>query len=169
MITQVFGKRAGEAAAKKAVTMSSKAPAAEEIERERERVMQALEYGDGERPASVKEKIHAILYEHAWVLRDEASLSKGLDQLLQLREVKMGLASHSKILNMDWVEALEVPHLLLAAELLLRASLMRKESRGSFSRTDYPKTDEDHWSLNIAFKKNRDASISMYTRKAPQS
>jgi fumarate reductase (CoM/CoB) subunit A len=167
MITQVFGKRAGEAAAKKARSLPSTGTKPNEIELEKKRVMAILDFRDGERPASVKEKIHSTLYEHAWVLRDEESLSAGLDQILKLKEVKMGLSSHSKVLNMDWVEALEVPHLLLMAELLLRASLMRKESRGAFSRTDYPKVDEEHWRLNIAFKKNADSSISMYTRKAP--
>ncbi len=167
MITQVFGKRAGDAAAKKAASISSAKPTVEEVEEERKKVYSVLDQQDGLRPAEIKQRIHSIMYEHAWVLRDEKSLSAGLGEILKLREKKMMVQSKSEVLNIDWLEALEVPNLLLMAELLLRASMMRKESRGSFSRTDYPTTDEVNWRVNIAFKKNG-GSISIYTKKAPK-
>ncbi|HXQ91663.1 MAG TPA: hypothetical protein VN739_01560, partial [Nitrososphaerales archaeon] len=94
------------------------------------------------------------------------SLSAGLDEILKLRKEKIAVQSKSKVLNIEWLEALEVPNLLLMAELLLRASLTRKESRGSFSRTDYPTVDDANWRVNIVFKKKGD-SIEMYTKKAP--
>jgi len=166
MITQVFGKRAGDAAAKKATSIPLVAPLADEVEVERKRINSALNQSDGLPPAEVKQRIHSIMYEHAWVLRDENSLSAGLDEILKLRKEKIAVQSKSKVLNIEWLEALEVPNLLLMAELLLRASLTRKESRGSFSRTDYPTVDDANWRVNIVFKKKGD-SIEMYTKKAP--
>jgi len=163
MITQVFGKRAGEAAAKKAKLIPLARPIPEDVETERKRVTSILDQKDGERPAGIVQRIHSIMYENAWVLRDEESLTAGLEEILKLKETKMAVQSSSKVLNAEWLEALEVPNLLLMAELLLRASLMRKESRGSFSRTDYPNVDEDNWHLNIAFKKNGD-TISLYKK-----
>lgn len=168
MITQVFGKRAGDAAAKESKSISQPQLPADEVERERERVLSILEENqdnDAEavRPAAVKDEVHSIMYEHAWVLRDEKSLITGLDKISKLRKKKLKVSSTSHALNMDWLEALEVQNLLLMAELLLRASLMRKESRGAFSRADYPATDEENWRVNIAFRKRGDF-ISSYTR-----
>lgn len=168
MITQVFGNRAGDAAAKESKSISQPQLPADEVERERERVLSILEENqdnDAEavRPAAVKDEVHSIMYEHAWVLRDEKSLITGLDKISKLRKKKLKVSSTSHALNMDWLEALEVQNLLLMAELLLRASLMRKESRGAFSRADYPATDEENWRVNIAFRKRGDF-ISSYTR-----
>jgi fumarate reductase (CoM/CoB) subunit A len=167
MITQVFGKRAGYAAAAEAKSTPGSAISNEEIQKEKDRVLSILDQnqvGDAVRPAVIKEQIHSIMYEHAWVLRDEKSLTTGLNEILKLREIKLKVSSpSSRVLNMDWLEALEVPNLLLMSELLLRASLTRKESRGAFSRTDYPATDEDNWRVNIAFRRKGDA-IEMYRK-----
>jgi len=166
MITQVFGKRAGDAAAKKAAAISLLKPPADVVDEERKRVIAARNQSEGWRPSEIIQQIHSIMYEHAWVLRDEESLSAGLVEILKLREKKISIQSKSNVLNVAWLEALEIPNLLLMAELLLRASLMRKESRGAFSRTDYPTTATD-WRVNIVFKKDGD-SISAYTRKIPE-
>ena len=165
MITQVFGKRAGDAAALEAKSIPRSKLRREEVEKERERIFAVLDVHDGDaiRPALIKQKIHSIMYEHAWVLRDEKSLTAGLDAILQLQKKKMKVSSTSRLLNIDWLEALEVPNLLLMAELLLRASLMRKESRGAFSRSDYPAMDEKNWRVNIAFRKEGD-SVTMYVK-----
>lgn len=170
MITQVFGKRAGDAAALKARSTFEAKISDGEIENERDRVYGVLaaneNVDDAVRPALIKQQIHSIMYKHAWVLRDEKSLATGLEEILKLRRRKLKVSSaSSKLLNFDWLEALEVPNLLLMAELLLRASLMRKESRGAFSRSDYPAVDEENWRVNIAFRKQGE-TISMYTKSS---
>jgi fumarate reductase (CoM/CoB) subunit A len=167
MITQVFGKRAGDAAAKAAKKIPQNKIPAEEIQKERDRVYSLVEKNqpqdeDAVRPAVIKQRIHSVMYEHAWVLRDEQSLTAGLEEIQKLGQMKLKLASSSKALNIDWLEALEVPNLLLMAEFLLRASLMRKETRGAFSRADYMQTDEK-WRVNIAFRKEED-EVKAYTR-----
>lgn len=166
MITQVFGKRAGDAAVTEAKSIAATGITNDEIEKERTRVYSILESKNPEdavRPATIKQRIHSVMYEHAWVLRDEQSLTTGLNEILKLREQKMKFASSSKVLNIDWLEALEVPNLLLMAEFLLRASLMRKETRGAFSRSDYPEMDDRNWRVNIAFRKKQD-TVMMYTK-----
>ena len=42
--------------------------------------------------------------------------------------------------------------MLLCAELMVRCSLTRKESRGAFFRADYPDTDNTNWLSNIVIK-----------------
>lgn len=170
MITQVFGKRAGDTAAIQAKSTPTMTLPSDEVEKEKRRIFAILEANqkdnDAVRPALIIQQIHSIMYEHAWILRDEKSLNTGLEEILKLRQKKLKVSSPlSRALNIDWLEALEVPNLLLMGELLLRSSLTRKESRGSFSRTDYPNTDEEKWRVNIAFRKDGD-SIRTYTKIA---
>jgi fumarate reductase (CoM/CoB) subunit A len=47
------------------------------------------------------------------------------------------------------VHALETENLLLVAEAMVRAALLRRESRGSHFREDYPERDDGHWLVNI--------------------
>lgn len=165
IITQVFGKRAGEAAAVRAKKATRSEPDVSEVQSERARILAIPDQREGRFPAKLMKEIHTVMYEHAWILRDEEDLGTGLEKILTLREEKIALSSSSKTFNGEWLEALEVPNLLLMAELLLRASIMRKESRGSFSRTDYPKKDDSNWRTNIMFKKEGNV-IKSFLRKS---
>ncbi len=50
-------------------------------------------------------------------------------------------------------DALELKNMLLLAELVTRSALIRKESRGSHYREDYPETREE-WKKSIVLNKN---------------
>ena len=41
--------------------------------------------------------------------------------------------------------------MVLLAEIQIQASLLRQESRGVFSRTDFPKQDDKNWKKNLVF------------------
>ena len=42
--------------------------------------------------------------------------------------------------------------MVLTAEMIARAALMREESRGAHYRKDFPKTDNKTWFVNIVIK-----------------
>jgi succinate dehydrogenase/fumarate reductase flavoprotein subunit len=48
--------------------------------------------------------------------------------------------------------AIEVENSLLTAELMARAALARRESRGSHFREDYPRRDDQHWRVKVLFR-----------------
>jgi succinate dehydrogenase / fumarate reductase flavoprotein subunit len=93
------------------------------------------------------------MHKHGWILKTEEGLREGLEEVMQLRGQKVAVASDNRVLNSEWVEALEISNMLLLAELVLRASLMRKESRGSFYRLDYPRIDDRNWKAHVVFRK----------------
>lgn len=78
------------------------------------------------------------------------SLRRGL---AKLEEVKMGLSRlgvchKGRRYNQEWVEAMQLVNQVIVAEMVMRAALMREESRGLHFREDYPQPDKA-WEKNI--------------------
>jgi fumarate reductase (CoM/CoB) subunit A len=49
-----------------------------------------------------------------------------------------------KTWNYSLIEALEAKHMVVVAEAVLKSALLRKESRGSHYRDDYPDRNEEY-------------------------
>jgi succinate dehydrogenase/fumarate reductase flavoprotein subunit len=64
----------------------------------------------------------------------------------------------------EWRMAQETKNMALTAEMMLRASLFRTESRGSHFREDYPRRDDPAWLAWVKIKKEQD---EMITHKQP--
>jgi succinate dehydrogenase / fumarate reductase flavoprotein subunit len=94
------------------------------------------------------------MQQYAWVVKDEALLNRGLQEIRDTKEIQR-ITSLNSTFRVEpqsgerWVTAIEVPNMLQCAELMLVGSLDRKESRGAFFRDDYPETDNDNWLKNI--------------------
>ena len=52
----------------------------------------------------------------------------------------------------EWARYLELDNLLLTSKLMIEGSLMRKESRGTYNRAEYPDTDNVNWLKNLVYK-----------------
>jgi succinate dehydrogenase / fumarate reductase flavoprotein subunit len=55
--------------------------------------------------------------------------------------------------NHEMREAVEFRHMLTVSEMIVRSSLMRKESRNRFQRSDYPEQDDENWLKHILVEK----------------
>ena len=59
--------------------------------------------------------------------------------------------------NAAWHENFDMRNMMVVAEAMARAALLRKESRGAHARADFPDTDKEHFAkVNIVSKKNGD-------------
>jgi succinate dehydrogenase/fumarate reductase flavoprotein subunit len=58
--------------------------------------------------------------------------------------------------NLPWIEALEVQKMIDLAEMIAKAALMRKETRGHHFRSDYPEGDDQNWLKHILIGKEKD-------------
>jgi len=103
-----------------------------------------------------------ILWEHAGILRDEASLKEGLAQLEALRARTADLSIEGDRTSRDFEFAVDLSFSLPIAEAMLRGALERTESRGAHYRTDYPETDGD-WQRNIVMSEEP-AGLDLRTR-----
>jgi len=143
----VFGKRAGRAAAEYAAT----AEFHELPEDPTVRVVAELEAmrsrPDGERVADLRKALQETMDRNAQVFRTGESLNEALDDVraLQKRYRNVSVQDKGRMFNTDLLEALELGFLLDIAEVTVVAALNRKESRGGHFREDFPTRDDANY------------------------
>ncbi|MHB8507027.1 MAG: FAD-binding protein [Candidatus Dormibacteria bacterium] len=150
----VFGKRAGEHAAR----FAGERPGSVEVERAdiegEERIMLTPfhnhEAGKKENPFLFMADLQEIMSEHAGIARDEPGLQAGLDKILglKMRVEDLGVAE-SRMYNPGWHAARDQRFMVEICEAILRSALERKEFRGSHWRTDCPELDPGWATLNL--------------------
>jgi succinate dehydrogenase / fumarate reductase flavoprotein subunit len=119
--------------------------------------------GDGARedPESVLSDLRALLWAHAGILRDEAGLRAGLDQVARLRERADGLWVGDTT-SRSFEFAVDVAFALVVAEAILRTALERTESRGAHFRTDHPERAEA-WTRTIVVRRGHLGGMALST------
>jgi succinate dehydrogenase/fumarate reductase flavoprotein subunit len=99
-------------------------------------------------PSKVKEKLRALMWEKVGVEKSEAGMRSALDEIERIRLdllPGMRISNQGRTANYEWLDAIDVVNMVDACELIVHASLERKESRGPFFRQDFPLTDNANW------------------------
>jgi fumarate reductase (CoM/CoB) subunit A len=125
--TQVFGKRAGEFAARAEKRAKKIDPA--QIAKTEERLERFL--SGTENPATVREELQHAMWKGAGIFRDEAGLKNALAVASRLLKAPIRAASQRNLADCCIVE-----NMSLTASLICRSALIRPESRGAHMRTD---------------------------------
>ena len=147
----VFGARAGRSAAEYAGTqplLTSNPLAALARDEQQHLDRQFLKKTDGkERIATIRQEMQAAMEEGAGIYRKEEEMKKTCDTLRELRERFSNIAIDDKaeVFNTQVIAALELDCMLDVAEAVAHSALNRKESRGSHTRTDFPKRDDQNF------------------------
>jgi succinate dehydrogenase/fumarate reductase flavoprotein subunit len=91
----------------------------------------------------VEYTIQNIMDTYCGNVRTEQMLQRGLERLNDIKDIPLRAANAHELSR-----CLEVKSLMDNAEMVIRASLARKESRDhpvKFSRADYPEQDDKNW------------------------
>ncbi|HYB20191.1 MAG TPA: FAD-binding protein, partial [Thermodesulfobacteriota bacterium] len=142
--TQVFGRRAAEFASREAKALGSFPPL---ISREIEEEIQRIENffaprKDSVRPRELKKRIQGIMEERVGLRRDAFGLERAIESIRDMRkELPRIRVPAIRVFNYELQEAIEVHFMVQVAELVARAALCRRESRGHHFRFDYPQED----------------------------
>jgi fumarate reductase flavoprotein subunit len=146
----VFGARAGRSAATHALEQG--APSGRILEArardEEQRITDRFFKSDGqERVADIRSDMQKAMEKGAGIYRTEEELKETCAQFPRLRERydRVGLDDHSEVFNTELTTALELGCMLDVAETVANAALMRQESRGSHSRSDYEARDDERF------------------------
>ncbi|HKP05241.1 MAG TPA: fumarate reductase/succinate dehydrogenase flavoprotein subunit [Chthoniobacterales bacterium] len=164
----VFGKRAGEHAAKFAKENSLGAVDNAALE---ETARQALEPFErtGESPYQVQHDLQEMMQELVGIVRNEEEMQKALAGLQKLweRAAKVS-AQANREFNPGWHTALDLKNLLTVSEAVTRAALERKESRGAQFREDFPDKDERFSKVNTITRQGADGTMEVRLEPLPE-
>ncbi len=160
---QVFGRRAGRRAALLARELPPVSGSAEDsaVLRQWE---ESLAPRDGDvAPADLKRSLQRLMSDNAIVVRSERSLVRALEGIRGIREEMPGRVSVRSAREAR--EKQELANLLQVGEMVVSAALLRRETRGSHYRVDFPQTDPD-WDRSIISRLDGD-KLEQYARKLP--
>jgi succinate dehydrogenase / fumarate reductase, flavoprotein subunit len=154
----VFGRRAGMAAAEYASASLGGEVSDASIQAEIARIMAPFKVKNGANPFALKEKIASSMWKHVGIVRNEADLRKGLEEIMAIgEEAKRAEAKGPRAYNQSWHDSLQVWNMVLDCEAIIKSALERKESRGAHTRSDYPKKDNERWLVNIITREKNGA------------
>jgi len=151
----VTGTRAGIGAAKYALQAEKPAVAKEELERLTKIIYTPTERHGGFTPGWVTQVLQNTMMPY-WILyvKHEDRLKATLTQIEFIRDriIPKLTAKDAHELRL----AIETKNMVLSAEMKLRASLFRTESRGTHYREDYPRRDDPAWLAWVKIKEDQD-------------
>ncbi len=150
--TVVFGRRAGEAAARYAQEHASRQPLSEAVlERDQafmSSLMERSRKGDGgDRPAVIRGELGEMMHQQVGIFRTREGLVSALEKVQGLKEryQRIRLEDTGKVFNMDLITVHELGFMLDIAHTMISGALAREESRGAHTRRDFPERDDEHW------------------------
>lgn len=165
----VFGKLAGSGAADYVGRLQSSPKADDDQIRGAVRsATDVLNRESGENPYLLHEALQEVMEDCVGIVRQETELLDGIRRLEALKErVKNVKAQGSSQYNPGWHEAIAMRSLMLSAEAVARAALVRKESRGAHTRLDY-EGERDEWlKVNVVIRRAPSGEMQVETEERP--
>jgi succinate dehydrogenase / fumarate reductase flavoprotein subunit len=145
----VFGKRAGEYAARFASSNGAPNPHPDQIEASARRAVEPFERA-GENPYQVQYDLQELMQDLVGIVRREEEMQRALVELRRFEERANRVAViGNREYNGGWHTALDLHNLLTVSEIITRAAIERKESRGAHFREDYPSKNDAVGQCNI--------------------
>ncbi|MGH3438989.1 MAG: succinate dehydrogenase flavoprotein subunit [Sciscionella sp.] len=153
----VFGRRAGIAAAEHAVSHEFQELPESATTVVEDQLALLLSAHGHERVADIRTTLQDTMDLNASVYRTEETLKQALHDVRVLKERygHISVQDKGKRFNTDLLEAVELGFLLEIAEVLIIGALARKESRGGHSREDYTARDDTNFMRHtMAYKQS---------------
>jgi succinate dehydrogenase / fumarate reductase flavoprotein subunit len=165
----VFGKRAGEFAAKFAKENQLGTIDNGRIDVAAHEAVAPFERAAGENPYSIQRDLQEAMQELVGIVRTESEMKTALEKLKTFweRADRAGVTGHREF-NPGWHTALDLKPLLTISEAITRAALERKESRGAQFRDDCPDKDDRFGKVNTMISKATDGSMQIRLDPLPE-
>ena len=158
--TSIQGNRAGKAAAEYAAGVEMEMISDENLQSVTDEIMAPSMIENGFDPNWARDMLMGIMAPY-WTLivKNEANLKAALTQVEYMRDnvIPKLAAPDSHTLRL----AHEMKHKVLSAEMKLRASLAREETRGLSYRSDFPYRDDENFLCYITVQKAEDGTMTV--------
>jgi succinate dehydrogenase / fumarate reductase flavoprotein subunit len=158
----VFGKRAGEYAAKFSKDNGAAKVVQAEVDRSTREALEPFERKGGEGPYQVQEDLQETMQSLVGIVRVEGELKKALGELdkLKARAAKAAVQGNREY-NNGWHTAIDLKNLMTVSEAIAKSALERKESRGGHFRDDFPEKKDEFSKFNHVIKKGKNGEMEI--------
>jgi succinate dehydrogenase / fumarate reductase, flavoprotein subunit len=160
----VFGKRAGEHAARFALENKEGSPDENQIAEAAAWALSPFNRENGDSPYDVQQALQEMMQQLVGIVRTENEMQRAVNHLMMMQRRAAGVkVTGNREYNAGWHTAMDLKNQLIVCEAITKAALERKESRGAHFRDDYPEKDEKTGKYNsVIFK---DANGQMHLKK----
>ena len=166
----VFGKRAGEYAAKFAKEKSVGKIDETEINKTQDWALTFFNNNENnENPYQIQSDLQEMMQNLVGIVRKEDELNRAIEELRKLtnRSEKVKVTGNREY-NNGWHTALDLNNLLTVSNTITLSAIQRKESRGAHFREDYQAKDEAFAKHNTIIKKGADGEMLVKQKPIPE-
>jgi succinate dehydrogenase / fumarate reductase flavoprotein subunit len=159
----VFGKRAGEYAAKWGRENGLGRVDDGQVQKAIGASLAPFERGDaGENPYKVQSDLQDTMQALVGIVRMEDEMQEALRriQAFKQRAARVGVSGHREY-HAGWHTALDLRNLLTVSEAVTRSAIERKESRGGHFREDHPDKVAEFGTVNIMVKQGSNGELQL--------
>ena len=166
----VFGMRAGKYAAEFAARQSTPRVEAQQADTIVRTALEPFERkGGGEGPYQVEHDLQTMMQELVGIVRREDEIRRAIDALQTLKQrSRLVSVTGNREYNPGWHTALDLQNLLTVSEIVARAALERKESRGGHFRDDFPEKDPSYGKFNIVIRRGPNGDMQVTREPIPE-
>ena len=159
----VFGKRAGEHAAKFASTSTQQGNInPQEVDNYVTSALAPVDRTEGENPYKIQQDLQETMQDLAGISRSEKGLQKAIDQIHSYSQRAIRThAPGNREYNPGWHTALDLHNLMIVSEAVCLSAKQRTESRGGHFREEYPEKTEEGSTYNTIVRKAEDGSMEV--------
>jgi succinate dehydrogenase / fumarate reductase flavoprotein subunit len=156
--TLVFGRRAGEAAARFSRERESQLRSRRVVD-EAEAELDGLLHSGSELSRALQRSVRNIMWEHGGVVRNASGMETGLGLLDEVRSALPSVDVRPSEEGWgDLAQVLDLHAMLGTAEATLRGAIARTETRGAHNRADFPELDPE-MEVNLTIRRGSDARM----------
>ena len=158
----VFGKRAGEFAAKRAKDLAQPVIDVTQVNQAIEVMLEPFNNEGGENPGLIYDELRDMMQAKVGIIRTKAELDEAINDLKDFESRRpSAYPGSSRKYNSGWHQALDLKNMVDVSYAATLAAVTREESRGGHTRDDFPVPDDDYWgnTLNIIYMENGEIKI----------
>jgi succinate dehydrogenase / fumarate reductase flavoprotein subunit len=150
----VFGKRAGEYAARWARDHPAGQVHEDQVEEASRQALEPFDRAGAEGPFQVQQALQEMMQDLVGIVRKEDEMQQALAELEKLWDrARRVHVTGNREYNPGWHTALDLPNLLTVSEAITRSALRRRESRGGHFRDDFPAKSDAFGKINLVVRK----------------
>tara|TARA_B100000900_G_scaffold130122_1_gene110062 strand:+ start:805 stop:2658 length:1854 start_codon:yes stop_codon:yes gene_type:complete len=158
----VFGKRAGEFAAKRAKNLAQPVIDDSQVGKAIDVMLEPFNNEGGENPGFIYDELRDMMQAKVGIIRTKEELDEAIEDLkaFEARRIAAYPGSSRKY-NSGWHQALDLKNMVDVSYAATLAAVTREESRGGHTRDDFPVPDDEYWgkTVNIIYMEKGEIKV----------